>query len=83
MQAQKAYQKEELNLTQSYFIQQTISTAKLTSAGLKVDAKTGVATTTEGNPTPHKSYVPSKTKSIEANFEAFYVAATFVPVYDV
>ena len=83
LQAQKAYGKDGLDLTQSRFFKQTIVTAQFTAAGLNVDAKTGVATTTSGNPTPHKSYVPSKWKTIEGNFEAFYVAATFVPVYDV
>jgi len=38
---------------------------------------------TDGKPVPHKSYVPSKNKTIEENFASFYVAGTFVPVYDV
>ena len=83
MQAQKAYEKDGLDLTQSRFVQQTIVTATFTAAGLNVDAKTGVATTASGDPAPHKSFVPSKRKTIEENFEAFYVAAIFVPVYDV
>lgn len=83
VQAQKAYEKDGLDFTQSSFVHQTIVTATFTAAGLNVDAKTGVATTTSGDPTPHKSFVPSKGKTIEENFEAFYVAATFVPVYDV
>lgn len=83
VQAQRAYEREDLNLTQDQFVRQTIVLATLTAAGLNVDAKTGVATTSAGDPIDHKSYVPSKEKSIEENFESFYVAATFVPVYDV
>ncbi len=83
VQAQKAYEKDGLDLTQGRFRQQTIVLATATAAGLNVDAKTGVATTASGDPAHHKSLVPSKGKTIEENFEAFYVAATFVPVYDV
>lgn len=83
VQAQKAYEKDDIDLTQSYFVQQKIVTATFTAAGLKIDAKTGVATTASGDPVPHKSFVPSKGKTIEENFEAFYVSAIFVPVYDV
>jgi len=83
VQAQKAYEIEDLNLTQSKFIQQTITTTVLTSKGLNHHAKTGVTTATDGNPTSHKSFIPSKKNTIEDNFQSFYVAATFVPVYDV
>lgn len=83
VQAEKAYERDDLNLTQDRFVQQTIVDVTATAAGLNVDARTGVATTSAGDPVTHKSYVPSKEKTIEDNFESFYVAATFVPVYDV
>ena len=83
VEAEKAYEIDGLNLTQGKFFRQTVVLATITEAGLSVDAKTGIATTTAGKPTPHTSYVPSKGKTMEENFEAFYAAWAFIPVYDV
>ena len=79
----KAYDRQDLSLTQTGFSYQTIVLATITKDGLVVDGKTGVATTADGKPTLHKSYVPSKNKTIQQNFESFYISATFVFVYDV
>jgi len=83
VQAQKAYERKDLGLVQSVFIKQTIAVFKSTGKDLNIDAKTGSVTTVDGQPVPHASFIPSKNKTIEENFRAFYVAGSFVPVYDV
>lgn len=83
IQSQKAYERPDLNLVQDRFIKQAIATFTSTGQNLTFDAKTGAVTTSAGDSYPHSSYVPSKSKTIEANFQSFYVAVTFVPVFDV
>lgn len=81
--AKTAYERDDLGLTQDGFHYQTIVTTTFTSEGFVVDAKTGVATTSSGKPIPHKSYVPSREKTYDENFVAFFVSGSFAFVYDV
>jgi hypothetical protein len=81
--AKRAYDRDDLELTQEKFIFQTIVTTKFTKDGLHIDARTGKATTSAGDPIEHTSYVPSKENTIQKNFYSFYISAGFVSVYDV
>jgi len=81
--AKRAYERDDLDLTQEKFIYQTVVITKFTKDGLNIDARTGKATTTNGKPIDHKSYIPSKGNTIQKNFVSFYVSGGFISVYDV
>ena len=83
VQAKKAYDRGDLGLTQDRFITQRIVLVTLSDRSLTMDSQTGIVTTDEGEEYPHKSFVPSKEKTIEDNFVSFYVSAAFVSVFDV
>ena len=67
--AKLAYERDDFGLTQDVFHSQTIVEAKITDKGVNVDAKTGIATTSDGEPLEHKSYVPNKHKPINENLK--------------
>lgn len=81
--ARKAYERKDLGLHQDAFNVQTIVITRLTNRGLNVDARSGIATDSDGNPVPHRSYLPGKDKPLIENFEAFFVSGAFAFVYDV
>ena len=82
-QSKKAYERSDLGLTQDSFIAQRIALVTTNGTDLNFDSSTGVVTTSSGAQYPHKSYIPSKSKSIENNFVSFYASAAFVSVFDV
>lgn len=77
------YERDDLGLTQDGFRYQTVVAATLTQAGLSIDARSGRATSSSGDPVPHRAYVPRKDETFENNFESFYMSGTFAFVYDI